>query len=40
MKEETVMIRVYKKTRRELNIKAAEEEITIAELLDKELKEL
>ena len=37
MKQDTVMIRVSRELRKKLKVKAAEEEITIAELLDKEL---
>ena len=37
MQQDTVMIRVSRELRKKLKVKAAEEEITIAELLDKEL---
>jgi len=40
MKQETVMIRVSRELRKKLKIKAAEEEISIAELLEELLEEI
>ena len=39
MKEDTTHVRVSKKLRKKLKIKAAQEEITIAQLLDELLKD-